>query len=757
MKILRTITAALAAAALISASIPAFADTIYDLTEETTIATGIVQKNIKRLTTDGWQNINIVEADLASGRYGVKTLTNPDDLSKLTNVQALAEAHGTLAAVNGDFFSWKWNDKSQGSAIGGVIVDGQLVTSPTSPWNFATVAQSADGSFIFDYIDCSISVTTPNGAVTTIEHINKYDDLTQPVIYTKEWGALSPGSTGTQVEIVVENNVVTSINYDCGPAEIPENGYIIAFLSDISTAMLYNFHEGDELALNIGYWPTFENINFAVGAGTLLLKDGQHTEITNNIAGNQPRTAIGVNEDNSKFYMVTVDGRQDNAKGVTLTEFADILLELGIDDAANLDGGGSTTLVTKTPETAAQDVVNSPSDNYLRPVANGVGLVPAAPADNNGFITIEPDTDTVFLGTTTYLNPHVYDSLGNLIDASESIAWITTEGTVSDGYYTPHTAGMHTITASWNGVTATKEIRVSDKPVKLSTGHKEYNIGIGDRAYISLLAIDKDGYKSYINLSDTDISISSHILQLDGNTVIGREPGTAVITFNFKGLQASAAVRVGGDSSIVTIPEDVSLPFIGSTLQNTQGAFKLAVFGSTADKSTLLKRLAIKKYTQILNTGICDAAIFTDFNTDFPQGVATRVLNLSGYNVYPYDGATIITMDNGNISHWSRFVSTMNSISTKNVFLLLPESINDDSAYQEEMLIDIAEKRGINLHIISSGSGDIISDSGIKHISVPGLETINNASSVVQDAQYRLFTIVNGEVYCETVNMYNYR
>ncbi len=756
MKLFRLLTAAVSAALFISAASPALGAGIYDLTEETTVATGITHKNIRRLTSVGWQNINVIEADLTSGRYGVKTLTNPENLSKLTNVQALAEAHGTLAAVNGDFFSWKWNDRSEGSSVGVAIENGQLLTSASNDRSFSTVAQKGDGGFIFDYIDCSISVTTPDGAVTPIEHINKYDDLTKPVIYTSAWKAPSIGSTGTQVEIVVENNVVTSINYDMGQVEIPENGYIIAFLTDHSPHLINSFRVGDTAELNISYSPAFENISFAAGAGTILLKNGQPAPITHDIAGNHPRTAIGVNADESKLYLVTVDGRQDTAKGVTLEAFADILAELGLYNAANLDGGGSTTLVVSSPEKGGQIVENNTSDSYLRPVANGIGVVPAAPADENGFITINPDTDTVFLGTSTYLNPIVHDSLGNIIEDAE-ITWITADGTVADGYYTPHSAGMQTVNAAWNGITASKDIRVSAIPVTLETGLKEYSIDVGGSAYVSLIATDKNGYKSYINLKDTDISISSHILQLNGNSFIGREPGTAVVTFGFNGLQTSAVIRVGGDLSIASIPEDISRPFMDGFTGDRNGAFRFAVFGSTSDKSTLLKNLVVKRYTDILNSGICDAAVFTDFGAPAPKGISADVLNLSGFNAYYYDDAVIVAMDNGNFTHWAHFIEVLDNITTKNVFVMLPESVNDDSAFQEQLLIDMAEKRGIKLHIISGGDGKILGDTGVIHISAPGLEAINSAGSVVSDASYKLFTVSNGAVYCDTVNIFNYR
>ncbi|HQG69156.1 MAG TPA: phosphodiester glycosidase family protein [Rhodoglobus sp.] len=62
------------------------------------------------------------------------------------------------------------------------------------------------------------------------------------------------------------------------------------------------------------------------------------------IQGDQPRTAVGVIDDNHLAFVV-VDGRSPGySKGVTLTGLADIMLGLGATTAYNLDGGGSSTM-----------------------------------------------------------------------------------------------------------------------------------------------------------------------------------------------------------------------------------------------------------------------------------------------------------------------------------------------------------------------------------------------------------------------------
>lgn len=83
-----------------------------------------------------------------------------------------------------------------------------------------------------------------------------------------------------------------------------------------------------------------------------------------------PRTAYGIDEEYNWFLIVVVDGRQPGvSEGLSLMELADLFLENNADEAINMDGGGSTTIVTED-----RGVLNTPSDGEERPVANHLGI-----------------------------------------------------------------------------------------------------------------------------------------------------------------------------------------------------------------------------------------------------------------------------------------------------------------------------------------------------------------------------------------------
>lgn len=107
----------------------------------------------------------------------------------------------------------------------------------------------------------------------------------------------------------------------------------------------------------------------AVAAGPALVRGGR-VEVTSDeevffgtaIPETHPRTAAGRTADGALILMV-VDGRQPLSRGVGLEELAVLMRDAGAEEALNLDGGGSATMVV------AGTLVNRPAGGlYQREV-----------------------------------------------------------------------------------------------------------------------------------------------------------------------------------------------------------------------------------------------------------------------------------------------------------------------------------------------------------------------------------------------------
>jgi hypothetical protein len=80
-------------------------------------------------------------------------------------------------------------------------------------------------------------------------------------------------------------------------------------------------------------------------------------------AGRHPRAAIGLAP--GRIYAVACDGRSRHDAGLTLLELARFMAALGCRDAMNLDGGGSTALIS------GGRLQNLPRSDYEQPEPGG--------------------------------------------------------------------------------------------------------------------------------------------------------------------------------------------------------------------------------------------------------------------------------------------------------------------------------------------------------------------------------------------------
>ena len=118
----------------------------------------------------------------------------------------------------------------------------------------------------------------------------------------------------------------------------------------------------------------------AVAGNEILMAQGNPRGLSLNAPSNNvpySRVAVAIDHKGQKLWLIAIDGKQPlYSEGVTLVELTKIIMELGAHTALNLDGGGSTTLVTATPKGSA--LLNAPIHTKLpmreRPVANHLGF-----------------------------------------------------------------------------------------------------------------------------------------------------------------------------------------------------------------------------------------------------------------------------------------------------------------------------------------------------------------------------------------------
>lgn len=102
------------------------------------------------------------------------------------------------------------------------------------------------------------------------------------------------------------------------------------------------------------------NPNFGATFVPILLQNGNKQAIPQQwltSPARAPRTVVGNFKNDQLLFLVTDGYDEKGNSGATLTELQDKLLSLGVKDAYNLDGGGSSSLIYEG------QVINRPSDN----------------------------------------------------------------------------------------------------------------------------------------------------------------------------------------------------------------------------------------------------------------------------------------------------------------------------------------------------------------------------------------------------------
>lgn len=116
----------------------------------------------------------------------------------------------------------------------------------------------------------------------------------------------------------------------------------------------------------------------AVAGSSIIVRNGVNIATPSRAPGDlnseNPRSDVGLSQNGEFLYLVAIDGRQAGySVGTTMIETADFLIAFGAYNALNLDGGGSTVLVTANGQGGTNEL-NRPSGGSERYDANSLGV-----------------------------------------------------------------------------------------------------------------------------------------------------------------------------------------------------------------------------------------------------------------------------------------------------------------------------------------------------------------------------------------------
>lgn len=352
----------------------------------------------------------------ASGHWKVNVLTiDPNsfqgrllgsygpDLERRETVSELARQAGAVAAINAGFFTMDPKAGAEGDPAGIAVYQGKTESEPVRNRPALVLREDARGTQVtrptwsgrVSVRGDSVALDGRNrvpglirncgGGPTDLPTALPRHDVTctdpdEMVAFDATFGASTPAGPGAEAVLDAHGSVLRvqqtrGVGLAEGEQSLQGIGTRADFVSRLRPGQRVSLHE--KLNAGTGITPRSTVIN----GGPQLLQGGRvHiTQATDGMAQStnpsfdygwvlqrNPRTFAGV-DDRGRTVLVTVDGRQPDQLGLSIPETADVARALGLREAINLDGGGSTAM------SVDGSLVNSPSDAAgERPVGDAI-------------------------------------------------------------------------------------------------------------------------------------------------------------------------------------------------------------------------------------------------------------------------------------------------------------------------------------------------------------------------------------------------
>ncbi|MDI3330254.1 MAG: phosphodiester glycosidase family protein [Micrococcus sp.] len=355
------------------------------------------------VTEAGPVTVNVLTVDPRRFR-GEVTATFGEDLERTETTSELAE--GAIAGVNAGFFVFgdehgapgdpagvgAYDGKILSESVGerpALVIDGRSGRARIERLTWEGQARSGSERIDLDGINrepglirnCGGTGDTPTDQP---RHDVTCADTDETVVFTPEFGASTPAGAGLEVVVdhrgaVVEVLQERGTELRRGQFSLQATGADVEALQELADrergvrlAQDYRLPDGRKLPMT----PDTQVVN----GGPNLLTDGRrditaardgmvHADNPGMFYGwvhqRNPRTIAGIDAQ-GRLVLVTADGRQVDSVGLSISEAADLAQQLGLRDAINLDGGGSTAMVVE------EALVNSPSGGAERAVGDAI-------------------------------------------------------------------------------------------------------------------------------------------------------------------------------------------------------------------------------------------------------------------------------------------------------------------------------------------------------------------------------------------------
>ena len=281
------------------------------------------------------------------------------------------------------------------------------------------------------------------------------------------------------------------------------------------------------------------------------------------------RSMVGVKEDGT-LVLVMNDGRgANNSVGLSSYEEGEVMLALGCKWAANCDGGGSSTFISKRVGEENFEMRSVPCDGSQRPTAHGIFIASnVAPTGELDVINVEADYD-IFAPNTVYaFGAEAIDTHGYAMDMPADATWALSDasfGIIANGKFVSNgkTGTVDVQVLSGGKVVGTKTITVADPEVfKLSATSTTIPYSTADKVRtIKLPIVAMTGEANvYVDTNAVSVVLSNDAAGiLDGFNFTATDDTSIAgvdVTITYGEIALTYAIEFGKGSEIIFDFED---------------------------------------------------------------------------------------------------------------------------------------------------------------------------------------------------------
>ena len=416
-----------------------------DQSEEGMVAPGVKYACHQISNGDMKEAVYLVEVDTSHEWVQMEPVSAQGKAVRLDTVGNMLheleeQGKSCVAGFNGDFFSYA------GVPSGLQLVEGEIITAPLLTKVMLAIMQ--DGSVkLEDSVVMNGLLHCENGYIMQIDGINrarKPSETDHACVYTWRYGDSTRTPEGG-IEVIVAaseaevrlhqgrplQGIVQSI-HKASDSLIERGTWVLAITGSKAAQFQEQVAIGAKISLQVEFDKGIRQARHVISGNStlafMLLKNGeipaylQDPKVRLN-SDRHPRTIAAIKQ--GKLYFTAVDGRQSgHSDGMTLAEAASYLQSLGMEDAMNLDGGGSTTCYIRRPGDRKAMLINRPSDGFEREIGNAWAIMTKAPSCELDTLVVTPSAVRAIAGSKVTFQVKGHDRYWNAAEINpEHIQW----------------------------------------------------------------------------------------------------------------------------------------------------------------------------------------------------------------------------------------------------------------------------------------------------------------------------------------------